>query len=134
MIDYKHVSNRVIRKACHLILSYVNHYNIKVGNGKEVVGDTGIAFAHGRGGTPMFYTSYYMHFAANGLKVGAAQHTDVNRTPFTLKEEIKRYREKEVQARAAELYQAILKLDKPKMILMGHSYGCATVVQAYHSL
>lgn len=36
--------------------------------------------------------------------------------------------------RAAELYQAILKLNNEKMVLMGHSYGCATIIQAYHAL
>ena len=36
--------------------------------------------------------------------------------------------------RAAQLYQAILKINKSKIVLMGHSYGCATVIQAYHTL
>lgn len=47
---------------------------------------------------------------------------------------MKTYREREVQVRAAEYYQAIQRLDTEKIILMGHSYGCATVIQAYHSL
>ena len=36
--------------------------------------------------------------------------------------------------RAAEFYQTIHKVGKSKMILMGHSYGCSTIIQAYHSL
>ena len=39
-----------------------------------------------------------------------------------------------MQVRAVEMYQAITKLDNEKIILMGHSYGCATTIQAYHSL
>ena len=27
-----------------------------------------------------------------------------------------------------------MKLDNDKIVMMGHSYGCATTIQAYHSL
>ena len=82
------------------------------------------------------YSSYLMHLAGLSFRVGGVQHTDVNNTGLKVKEEIKKYREKEVQVRAAQYYQTILEVGKGKknIILMGHSYGCATVIQAYHSL
>jgi pimeloyl-ACP methyl ester carboxylesterase len=136
MLEYKGLTNRVIRKLGHLILSYVDHYHLKVGEGSEKTTDSAIAFCHGRGGTPFMYSSYLMHFAGLGFRVGAGQHTEVSKTDLVGKEEIKRYREREVQARAAEFYQVILTAGKGKqrLVLMGHSYGCATLIQAYHTL
>ena len=42
-----------------------------------------------------------MYFASLGFKVGAVQHSEVTDTNLQTKEEIKKYREKEVQVRAA---------------------------------
>lgn len=91
-------------------------------------------FSHGRGATPLMYSTFLMYYAGLGYRVGGVQHTEVSDTGLDSKDEKKVFREKEVQVRAAELYQAILKLDNEKIVLMGHSYGCATTIQAYHSL
>jgi predicted alpha/beta hydrolase family esterase len=82
------------------------------------------------------YSSYLMHFAGLGYRVGGVQHSEVSNTGLKEKEEVKKYREKEVQVRAAQYYQTILEVGKGKkrLVLVGHSYGCATVIQAYHSL
>lgn len=54
------------------------------------------------------YSSYLMHFAAEGYRVGAIQHTEKGKTDLVEKEVIKKFREREVQVRAAEYYQTIL--------------------------
>jgi hypothetical protein len=108
MLEYKGITNRLLKRAGHLIMSYADHINLKVGDGKEMLTNSGIAFCHGRGGTPLLYTSYLMHFASLGFRVGSVQHSEVSSTGLTAKEDIKRFREKEVQVRAAEYYQAIL--------------------------
>lgn len=90
------------------MLSYVNRYHLQVAEGKEMVTGSAIAFCHGRGGTPFMYSSYLMHFAAQGYRVGAVQHTERGKTDLKGKEVIKKFREMEVQVRAAEYYQTIL--------------------------
>ena len=75
-----------------------------------------------------------MRFAGLKYKVGAVQHHEVNITDFQDMDQTKKFREKEVQMRAAEFYQTIHKIGKSKIILVGHSYGCSTLIQAYHSL
>lgn len=134
MLEYVRLTNRIANRIGHILLSFADRHYLKVGEGAELFTNSGIAFSHGRGGTPFSYTSYLMHFAGLKYKIGAVQHNDVGNTGLTQMEEIKKYREKEVQARAAEFYQTILKVNKSRIILMGHSYGCATVIQAYHSL
>jgi hypothetical protein len=65
-----------------LPLSYLDHYKLKVGEGAELLTDSGIAFCHGRGATPFFYSATLMRFAGLKYKVGAVQHHEVNRTDF----------------------------------------------------
>lgn len=57
------------------------------------------------------YSTFLMYYAGLGYRVGGVQHTEVSDTGLDSKDEMKVFREKEVQVRAAELYQAILKLD-----------------------
>lgn len=56
------------------------------------------------------------------------------RTGLGNKEEIKKFREGEVKVRAQEMVKAVEKLENEEMVLMGHSYGCATVLMAYYLL
>ena len=135
MLDHKEIKNKVLRNIGHLAFSYTNHQLLKVGEGAELLTNSGIAFSHGRGGAPFHYSTLLMHLAGLKFKVGAVQHlNDTRLTGLPNLEEIKRFREKEIQARAAEFYQCILQLNKSRLVLMGHSYGCSTVLQAYHSL
>lgn len=46
---------------------------------------------------------------------------------------MKKIREKELETIAAEYYQTICRLNTEKIILVGHSYGCAAVLLAYFS-
>ena len=39
-----------------------------------------------------------------------------------------------MKVRAKEYIEAIKQLRTAKIVLIGHSYGCATVLQAYHML
>lgn len=101
MLEHQAITNRLAKKIGHLILSYVDHYRLKLGVGMEMVTDSGIVFSHGRGGTPLIYSSYLMHFAGLGFRVGSVQHTDTLKTGLKSREEIKRFRERDVQVRAA---------------------------------
>jgi pimeloyl-ACP methyl ester carboxylesterase len=136
MLEHQGFTNRLVRQLGQLVLSYVNHYYLQVADGKEAETGSAIAFCHGRGGTPYMYSSFLLHFAAQGFRVGAVQHTEIGETGLKGKEVIKKFREREVQVRAAEYYQTVVEVAKGKqrLVLMGHSYGCATVIQAYHSL
>jgi hypothetical protein len=58
----------------------------------------------------------------------------VNRINLKNKEQIKIFRSRELFKRAQEFIEAIKRLNTDKIVLLGHSYGCATVVQSYHSL
>lgn len=75
-----------------------------------------------------------MYFAEKGYKTVAVQHNELSKTQFTDKATIKAFREKEVQVRALEMFQAIEKFKSKKLILAGHSYGCSTTIQAYQTL
>ena len=134
MLEYRKISHHLLKKIGHMILSYADKHRLKIGVGEEKKTDKSIVFCHGRGGTPFLNSSLLMHFAGLGYRVGGVQHSEVNDTKQKTKDECKTYREKEVQVRAAEMYQAIIKLDNKQIVLMGHSYGCATLIQAYHSL
>lgn len=112
MLEYQNLNNKMVKKIGNLVLSYIDHYNIKLGTGLELATNTGMVFSHGRGGTPLVYSSFLIHYAGVGFKVGSVQHTEVQRTGLSGREEIKRFREREVQARAAECYQAVLKVNK----------------------
>lgn len=134
MLENKRISNHFLKKIGHMVLSYAEKHHLKVGVGSEKKTTQSIAFCHGRGATPFMYSSLLLHFAGENYKIGAVQHTDSVDPGLNSREEVKAFREKEVQVRAAELYQTIQKLDNDTIILMGHSYGCATIIQAYHSL
>lgn len=134
MLEYKNISNRFIKKLGHFILSYADKYRIKIAQGAQRDTDKGIALSHGKGGTPFYYSSMMMHFASQDYRVGAVQHTQVNRINLKIKEQIKKFRGSEVLKRAEEFIETIKRLNTDKIVLLGHSYGCATAIQAYHSL
>ena len=75
-----------------------------------------------------------MYYGAEGYRVGAAQHSEISRVNFNSIDEVKSYRGKEVIKRAEEYIKVIKKLKTENLVLIGHSYGCATLIQAYHSL
>lgn len=79
-------------------------------------------------------SSILLHFASKGFKVAAVQHSEIAVTDLKEKAQIKKFREKEVQVRALQIYQAILKANCERIVLMGHSYGGGTIIQAYHTL
>jgi dienelactone hydrolase len=80
------------------------------------------------------YTTYLQRFAGLNYRVGAAQQHELVITPLQNKAEIKRYREQEVIKRAVEYHKTIEAVKNEKIVLVGHSYGGATVIQAYHTL
>ncbi len=61
-------------------MSFADRLQIKVGEGSEKNTSNSLAFCHGRGGTPLIYSSFLMYFASLGFKVGAVQHSEVNET------------------------------------------------------
>lgn len=71
---------------------------------------------------------------AEKYQIYAPQHV-YNQPPTGTNEQVKEYREKEIVKRAADLEYLILKkIPKNKqIILMGHSHGGSTAVQAYHN-
>lgn len=75
MIDSQKISNKLLKRVLHIVFSYADHHNIKIGQGAQLPTDSGMVFSHGKGGTPFFYTSILMHFAGLKYKVGAPQHT-----------------------------------------------------------
>ena len=133
-LEYIRLKNFILRKIGFLIMSFIDRIYLEYGNGVEKTTDTSLVFSHGRVATPFMYSNFLMYYASEGYKVGSVQHTEVLNTGLSSKDDNKVFREKEVQVRAAELYQAIMRLDNDKIIMMGHSYGCATTIQAYHSL
>lgn len=134
ILQYKNINHWALRKLGQVVMSYVNKYRIRVADGPEKETDTGIAYCHGRGATPMMYSTILRHLAGEGFRVGASQHSEVRYTGYYTYEENKKFREKEVQVLAEEFTKTIVKVNRPKVVLMGHSYGCSTVIQAYHSL
>ena len=86
MIEYKNISNKIIKKIGHFILSFADKHMIKVGDGTEKPTKSSIAFCHGRGATPLMYSSYLMSLASFYYKVGAVQHTEVGDTKLKAKE------------------------------------------------
>jgi hypothetical protein len=75
IVKYLGFKGRVLEIIGRLALSSINHIHLTVGEGKERINDSGIAFSHGRGGTPFFYTSYLMHLAglANSAQLVSPQ-------------------------------------------------------------
>lgn len=72
-------------------------------------------------------------FLGRNRKVFSSQHSEVVQTPYTDMKEIKKYREVEVQERAKDILFLASKVPEGKDItLMGHSYGGATAITAYH--
>lgn len=63
MIEYRDYSHKLIKKIAQLILSYATKHQLKVGEGTEKETKSSIAISHGKGGTPLFYSSLMMHFA-----------------------------------------------------------------------
>ena len=61
-----------------------------------------MAVSHGKGGTPMFYSSLMMHFAGKGYRAGAVQHSEKFRIGMKTKPDVKKYRSAEVKVRAKE--------------------------------
>lgn len=77
-----------------MILSYADKHSLKIGVGTEKKADRGIAFCHGRGATPFFYSSLLLHFAGEDYRVGGVQHTEVVDTKEKTKEAMKIFRER----------------------------------------
>lgn len=100
MIEYRDYSNNFIKKIAHLLLSYADKHQLTIGKGEPLKTDRSIVVSHGKGGTPLFYSSLMMHFAGKGYKVGGVQHSEQMRSRLTTKEEIKKFRENEVKVRA----------------------------------
>ena len=132
LTQYLPIRSALIKKCLEVPLSFLDHVKLKLGEGAEENTDSGIAFCHGRGATPFIYSSVLMRLAGLKYRVGAVQHHEVNITEFEDMGRIKEFREREVQMRAAEFCQTIHKIGKSKIILVGHSYGCSTLIQAYH--
>jgi hypothetical protein len=135
MLHNQKIYNSILQALGHLILSFIDKIKLTIGEG--TLNNTGkaIAFCHGRGATPLMSSSMMIDFAANGYRIGGVQHTDLIDTGLKKKEECKIFREREVQVRGAEYYQTILHLSGcEEIVLMGHSYGCATILQTYHAL
>ena len=76
----------MLKKIGHLILTFVDKLRLKVGEGVEKNTDSSIAFCHGRGACPLFYSSYLMYMAGLGYRVGAVQHSEVQDTKLAHKQ------------------------------------------------
>lgn len=63
MLEHKKISNHLVKKIGHMILSYADKHSLKIGVGTEKKTHQSIAFCHGRGATPFFYSSFLLHFA-----------------------------------------------------------------------
>ena len=74
MIEYVNISNKLVKKLARMLMSYANKHKLKVGEGTEQPTDKSIAFSHGKGGTPFFYSSVMMHFAGLNYRVGSVLH------------------------------------------------------------
>ena len=122
----------MLKKIIRFLISSVVKIKIKLYEGKpNVKEDTSIVFCHGRGATPFMY-SLIIRDLAKDYRVLSALHTDVERTPYTDMNKIKAFREKEVVERAKDVeFLVENKVTTSKIILIGHSYGCATILQAY---
>ena len=101
MLEYVKVSNNLLKKIGHVIMSYADHHKLKIGLGEEQITDQSIVFSHGRGATPFVYSSLMMHLAGMGYRVGGVQHSEISNTGLKSKDECKKYREKEIVVRVA---------------------------------
>lgn len=109
-------------------------YKLTFSKGESAPSRGVILFSHGRTGTPFLYSSILKNLARQ-WKILSPQHSEVSRTPYTNIEEIKRFRELEVRQRAEEIaFMASKVPENEQIVLMGHSYGGGTVIEAYHSL
>lgn len=61
----------------HLTLSYIARMKIKVAEGTEKKTSSGMAFCHGRDAAPLWYSSLFVHFTSNDVKVIAKQYPDL---------------------------------------------------------
>jgi hypothetical protein len=68
--------------------------SIKIGEGKELKTNSSLIFSHGRGGAPLFNSTFLLHFAGLKFKTAAVQHTELINTGIKGKEQIKIFREK----------------------------------------
>lgn len=75
-----------------MILSYAEKHQLKIAEGQQLNTQQSIAFSHGKGATPLFYSSLLMQFAAQHFRVGAVQHSEKIRINLNNKEQIKQYR------------------------------------------
>jgi hypothetical protein len=64
MLDYVNISRNLVKKLARLSLSYADKYHLQIGQGTELPASTSIALSHGKGGTPLYYSSIMMHYAA----------------------------------------------------------------------
>lgn len=79
-----------------LTLSYIARMKITVAEGTEKKTSSGMAFCHGRDAAPLWYSSLFVHFASNDVKVIARQHPDLAIVESADKAEAKKIREKEL--------------------------------------
>lgn len=87
-----------------MTLSYIARMKIAVAEGKEKKTSSGMAFCHGRDAAPLWYSSLFVHFVSNDVKVIARQHPDLASIASADKAETKRIREKELEAISEEYY------------------------------
>ena len=92
MLDYIKISNHLLKKIGHLIMSYADKHHLKIGIGEEKKTQKSIVFSHGRGATPFVNSSILMHFAGMGYRVGGVQHTQVSNTGIKSKDGCKSFR------------------------------------------
>ena len=65
-----------------------------MGNGTELKASASIAFSHGKGATPLFYSLQMMHFASEKYRVGTVQHNEKSYIRLTDRAVIKDFRER----------------------------------------
>jgi hypothetical protein len=75
MLEYRDYSNKFIKKIACVLLSYADKHRLTVGKGQAMKSLKSMVVSHGKGGTPLFYSSLMMHFAGNGYRVGGVQHS-----------------------------------------------------------
>ena len=125
--------SKVLLSAASFLLSSAHHQQITLHEGKEVEKKEVMIFSHGKTTTPFFY-SYLQRMFTRRFRVMAAQHHDEYRFDYGDEKSNKKAREEEVEIRAKDieyLFRTQVKEDEA-LVLMGHSYGCATIIQAYH--
>ena len=114
------------------LFSSVQHRQITLHEGKEVEKKEAMIFSSGKTTTPFFY-SYIQRMFTPRFRVMAAQHHDEYKFAYGDEKRNKKAREDEVEIRAKDieyLFRTQVKEDE-ELVLMGHSYGCATIIQAY---